>query len=102
MATKSVDRNAQVPTDHTAAEILATPKPGELVEPTATKTRAPSKTRHLSAVRAQKVENVIMLMTLSKTSTDNATKGAAVTLAFSALDEVISLDDQIAKIQSQS
>lgn len=102
MASRTADRNAQVPADHTAAEILATPEPAQLAEPTATKTRAPSKTRHLSAVRAQKVENVIMLMTLSKTSTDSATKGAAVTLAFSALDEVISLDNQIAKIQSQS
>lgn len=102
MASKPANPSAQVPADHTAAEILATPEPSPITDPTKRATRAPSKTRHLSAVRAQKAENVIMLMTLSKKSAEKATKDAAVTLAFAALDEVISLDEQIAKIQSES
>ena len=66
------------------------------------KTRAPSKTRHLSAQRAAKLENAVSLYRMAAESTDDSMKQAATLLATKAMSEVFKLDDEIARLQSAS
>lgn len=102
MARKNDGQTAELPADHTASEIAATQEPAALAESNGKKTREPSKTRHMSAQRAVKVESVIGLLIMSVDATDENMKQAALTLALHAVKAVKEIDAQIVKVQSES